>query len=53
VDAFPGNTQIEDVLLKVTAINRLYSTNLYAVYPMTQHIVGLNIDPRLKEHDPN
>lgn len=52
VDAFPGNTQIEDVLLKVTAINRLYSTNLYAVYPMAQHIVGLNIDPRLKEHDP-
>lgn len=52
VDTFSGNTQIEDVLLKVTAINRLYNTNLYAVYPMAQHIVGLNIDPRLTQHDP-
>ncbi len=34
VDALPCNAQIEDVLLKVTAINRLYSTNLYIVYPM-------------------
>jgi len=52
VDAFPENVQIDEVLLKVTAINRLYSTNLYAVYPMAQHIVKLDIDTRIKEHDP-
>jgi hypothetical protein len=52
VKAFPDNRQIEEVLLKVAAINSLYSTNLYAVFKMAQHIVAMNVDPQLERHDP-
>ena len=52
IAAYPKNTILEDVLLKVTVINRLYSTNVFAVYPMAEHIVELNIDPSLEKAEP-
>ena len=52
IGAFPLNTSVDEILLKVAAIDRLYSTNVYAIYLMAQHILELNIDANLSEHDP-
>ena len=46
-----GNTQLENVLLKVTALNQFYSTNIYDTYTVAKHIVTKNIDERLRRHD--
>jgi hypothetical protein len=51
VDVFPGNTQFDAVLLKVAAINQLYSTYVYDIHPMAKHILELNIDSRLEQAD--
>lgn len=48
---YPRNDEIDDVLIKVCALNDFYSTNIYKPYPVARHIVELNIDPRLEERD--
>lgn len=53
ISSFPRNDEFPDVLLKVTAINRLYSTNIYAVVAIAEHIASLNIDAFLVDGDPN
>lgn len=47
VTRFPGNTDEAYVLLKVAAINQLYSTQIYAVREVARRIVDLKIDPLL------
>jgi len=47
----PKNTDITDVLLKVSTLNDFYSTNIYSVYPVAKHILSLGIDARLKAGD--
>ena len=47
----PENTDIEDILLKVSTLNDFYSTNIFSVYPVARHIQSLNIDARLKSGD--
>lgn len=47
----PNNTDISDVLLKVSTLNDFYSTNIFSVYPVAKHICSLNIDERLKAGD--
>lgn len=42
---FPENTRLEDVLLKVVALNDLYRTGILATYQVAEHIVQLDIDP--------
>ena len=49
----PENTDISDVLLKVSTLNDFYSTNIFKVYPLAKHIVALDIDDRLKAGDVN
>lgn len=44
---FPENNSLEDVLTKVVLLNSLYSTNIYAVTEMAEHICVLGIDPEL------
>lgn len=44
---FPANSAIEDVLTKVVLLNSLYSTNVYAVADMAEHILTLGIDAAL------
>jgi len=44
---FPRNTEKFQVLLKVTAINQLYSTNIYAVRLVANQIADLDIDSKL------
>ncbi|MEN8248904.1 MAG: hypothetical protein ABFS32_08225 [Bacteroidota bacterium] len=50
--AFPKNKNLEDILLKISVINDMYSTQVYATYRLSQHILELNIDPLLKKGDP-
>lgn len=48
---YPNNTDIDDVLIKVSALNDFYSTNIFAPFQVAKHIIGLNIDDRLKKGD--
>ena len=50
-DLCPKNTEIEDVLLKVSTLNEFYSTNIFYVYFVATHILSLKIDERLKAGD--
>lgn len=47
----PHNTQLEDILIKVAALNDFYSTNIFSVYPVAKHILSLDIDQRLQKGD--
>ena len=47
----PINTDITDILLKVSALNDFYSTNIFSVYPVAKHILSLEVDARLKAGD--
>ena len=47
----PNNTKIEDILLKTATLNTFYSTNIYSIYPVAQHILSLQIDERLISGD--
>lgn len=52
-EAFPNNKKLEDILLKVIAINDLYSTNILGTFNMAKHIQRLNIDKGLKQGKPD
>lgn len=52
-DKFPDNKNLEDILLKISVINDLYSTNIYATYLLAEHIQSLNIDKELKKGNSN
>lgn len=47
--AFPNNVQHEHVLLKVTALNTLYGTAIWNVFPVAEHIWKQNIDTKLRQ----
>ena len=47
----PKNDCLEDVLIKCSALNDFYSTNIFDVHSMAEHIFHLNIDERLKRSD--
>jgi len=49
--SFPENKKIEDILLKISVINDLYSTNIFATFIMAEHIKNLNIDRCLNNGD--
>ena len=44
IRAFPSNADLSAVLLKVTAINKLYSTNIMAPFNVAKHIAHLHLD---------
>ncbi len=46
----PKNSDLADILLKLSVINDLYSTGILATFEMARHIQGLNIDPALAAH---
>lgn len=50
--AFPENKKLEDILLKISVLNDMYSTNILGTFKMTEHIQQLDIDERLKSGDP-
>lgn len=51
VQLCPDNNCIEDVMIKCSALNDFYSTNILNIHPMAQHILNLKIDTRLKQGD--
>jgi hypothetical protein len=52
VNAFPANSDHRHILLKVTAINALYSTQIRGVHRVAEHILACKIDDRLAAGDP-
>ena len=50
--AFPENKKLEDILLKISVLNDLYSTNILGTFKMSEHILQLDIDDRLIQGDP-
>ncbi|MDQ7094621.1 hypothetical protein REC12_13575 [Desulfosporosinus sp. PR] len=48
---YPANTDINDVLIKVSTLNAFYSTNVYFPLQIAQHILDLKIDERLQADD--
>lgn len=51
LELLPENTNILDILIKATTLNDFYSTNIFCVFPVAQHILSLNIDDRLNSGD--
>lgn len=52
-DTYPLNSDAVHVLHKVALLNALYSTQIYDVITVAQHIVSREIDSRLKAGDLN
>lgn len=48
---YPNNTDINDILIKASALNDFYSTNIFSIFPVAKHILNLDIDNRLKSGD--
>ncbi|MDT0160700.1 hypothetical protein [Bacillus sp. AG4(2022)] len=46
---YPNNTDIDDVLIKVSALNDFYSTNIFSPFQVAKHIIGLDIDDGLNK----
>ena len=51
-EAFPNNTSLEDIILKVSVINELYSTSIYSVFKVAQHILECDVDENIKAGNP-
>ena len=47
----PKNTELLDVLLKVSCLNDFYSTNIYDTHAVAKHITRLHIDGALDRGD--
>ena len=45
------NDNIEDVLIKCSSLNDFYSTNIFDIHTVAQHILSLHIDDRLEKGD--
>lgn len=48
---YPSNNDLDDVLIKVCALNDFYSTNIFSPFTVAKHIVDLNIDKKILEED--
>ena len=50
-DTYPYNTDINDILIKAASLNDFYSTNIFSIFAVAEHIHSLNIDNRLRNGD--
>ena len=50
-DLCPKNDNIEDILLKCSTLNDFYSTNIFDINAVANHILSLKIDERLELGD--
>lgn len=48
---YPLNNDLDDVLIKVCALNDFYSTNIFSPFTVAKHIVALKIDDSLATDD--
>ena len=44
---YPNNHQLDEILLKVSALNSLYNTNIYNLVEVAKHIHSINPDREL------
>lgn len=51
MDISKRNDNIEDILIKCSSLNDFYSTNIFDIHTVAQHILSLHIDERLKDGD--
>lgn len=47
----PKNTEMEDILIKCSALNEFYSTNIFSIAAVAKHIKDIDIDERLANED--
>jgi len=48
---YPLNNDLDDVLIKVCALNDFYSTNIFSPFTVAKHILALKIDNSLAKDD--
>jgi hypothetical protein len=48
---FTDNSDLDNILIKCSTLNDFYSTNIFDIHSVAQHIYKLNIDQRLKNGD--
>lgn len=51
IKTYLENKDMDDVLIKVCALNDFYSTNIFSPFTVAKHIVNINIDNRLNAGD--
>ncbi len=51
VQDYPHNNCIEDIIIKCSALNDFYSTNIFDIHAVAQHILSLHIDEQLEKHE--
>ena len=51
IELFPNNDSMSGVLLKTSALNDFYTTNIFNTYAVAEHICKLRIDDRLRAGD--
>lgn len=47
--AFPSNDDLGNVLLKISVLNDMYSTNILGTFKMAEHVYALKLDNELKK----
>jgi RimJ/RimL family protein N-acetyltransferase len=50
-ETFPRNISISEVLIKCSTLNDFYSTNIFKIHPVAEHIIRLNLDLGLVNGD--
>ncbi len=50
-ETYPFNKDINEILIKVSSLNDFYSTNIFNVFAVANHILNLSIDERLNKND--
>lgn len=51
MDICKKNDNLEDILIKCSSLNDFYSTNIFDIHTVAQHILSLHIDARLENGD--
>src|SRR3989304_5685699 len=49
---YPLNTALDEVLIKVTALNDMYRTSIWATYKVAERIHELDVDPKIRKGEP-
>lgn len=52
IGRFSSNKKLDDILVKVSVINNLYSTNVFATFRLAKHIQSSNLDSLIKKGNP-
>jgi len=50
-ETYPHNTDMDDILIKVCSLNQFYSTNIFDVFRVADHIRKSGIDRYLRDDD--